>query len=98
MTKASERLDRTFDKIAAKLPWAAGVIGWVRNPKNIWIRLPVALLLIVGSIFSFLPLLGLWMLPVGLLLLAIDLVFLQDPVTRWVIIVQRKWQTWRRKK
>lgn len=97
MTKASIRLNRTFDKIAAKLPWAAGTLNWLRNPSNAWIRIPVSLLLIVGSIFSFLPILGLWMLPVGLLFLSIDLVFLQEPITKMIIVVQRWCQTWRRK-
>lgn len=96
MSKANIRLNRTFDKIAAKLPWTAGILNWLRTPSNAWIRLPVSILLIVGSIFSFLPLLGLWMLPVGLLFLSIDLVILQEPVTRFIIIIQRKWQTWRR--
>jgi hypothetical protein len=33
-------------------------------------RIPLAILLIFGGIFSFLPVLGLWMLPLGLVLFA----------------------------
>ena len=37
-------------------------------------------LLIFGGIFSFLPVLGLWMLPLGLLLFAQDVPVLQKPM------------------
>ena len=36
-----------------------------------------SILLILGGIFSFLPVLGLWMLPLGLLLIAQDVPLLQ---------------------
>jgi hypothetical protein len=90
MSKALDRLNRLFDKIAAKLPWSAKFLAWLRNPKNAIVRVPVAILLILGGIFSILPFLGLWMLPLGLIFLSIDLVFLQEPVTKWIVIGQRK--------
>ena len=65
MTKAEIRLERLFSEIITKLPWTAGIVKWLRNPKNAFVRIPVALLLILGGIFSFLPILGLWMLPLG---------------------------------
>jgi hypothetical protein len=43
-------------------------------------RIPLAILLIFGGIFSLLPVLGLWMLPLGLVLFAQDLPFLES---RW---------------
>lgn len=96
MSKASVRLERLFTEIAVKLPWAADFLNWLRTPKNAIVRLPVAFLLILGGIFSFLPLLGIWMLPLGLLILAIDVVVLQEPVTRWIIIAKRKFsEIWR---
>lgn len=100
MTKAAIRLERLFTEATVKLPWAAGFINWLRNPKNAIIRVPVALLLIVGGIFSFLPLLGLWMLPLGLIFLAIDFIWLQEPVTKAIVIGKRKagqlWNNMRR--
>lgn len=97
MTKAQIRLERLFAKIAVKLPWTADFLNWLRTPKNALIRVPVAFLLILGGVFSFLPLLGFWMLPLGLILLAIDVVILQEPVTRAVIIGQRKLsEVWRK--
>ena len=54
-------------------------------------RGPLAILLIMGGIFSFLPVLGLWMLPLGLLLFAQDVPFLQKPIAGTLGWVERKW-------
>jgi len=42
--------------------------GW---PK--WVRLPIGILLVVGGLLGFLPVLGFWMVPLGLAVLAIDI-------------------------
>ena len=42
-------------------------------------------------IFSFLPILGIWMLPLGLLLIAQDVPFLQQPLASALGWVERKW-------
>ena len=62
--------------------------------KDSWfpVRFPVALLLIAGGVFSFLPVLGIWMLPLGLLLLAVDLPVLRGPISVLVIRGRRKAQ------
>ncbi|MFT8418341.1 MAG: hypothetical protein ABF636_05845 [Acetobacter sp.] len=49
-----------------------GWLFWLREPEQKWLRLPAGTLLIVGGLFSFLPVLGLWMLPLGVALLAED--------------------------
>ena len=49
-----------------------GWLFWLREPRQKWLRLPTGLLLIVGGLFSFLPVLGIWMLPLGIALLAED--------------------------
>jgi len=38
------------------------------------------------------------MLPLGLLLLAVDLIFLQSPVNLAILRGSRKWTTWQRKR
>ncbi|MBR9766014.1 MAG: hypothetical protein GYB53_21485 [Rhodobacteraceae bacterium] len=43
-------------------------------------RLPVGLLLMVGGVLGFLPVLGFWMLPLGVAVAALDLV----PLWRWL--------------
>jgi hypothetical protein len=66
----NERIERLIDRLpGARL--RAGV-RWLRKPSAHWLRLPAGLLLIVGGLLSFLPILGIWMLPLGLLLLAED--------------------------
>jgi hypothetical protein len=66
------------------------------------IRFPIALLLIAGGLFSFLPILGIWMLPLGLLLLAVDLPILRGPISALVIRGRRKARNltlrWRRRR
>jgi len=41
-------------------------------PKNRAIRITLGLLFILGGIFGWLPVLGFWMIPLGLLFLSID--------------------------
>ena len=58
--------------------WIAGAIKNIRKPELVWIRVPIAALLIAGGLLSFLPVLGIWMLPLGFLLLAQDIPVLHD--------------------
>lgn len=86
-------LDRHFAWFESKLPPSlARFSGWVRQPSARWVRIPLGLLLIVGGIFSFLPVLGLWMLPLGLMLIAQDIPFLQGPIVRLLAWMERKWR------
>jgi hypothetical protein len=85
-------LDRHLAWFETRLsPRAAKFIGWVRQPASRLVRVPVAILLIVGSIFSILPVLGLWMLPLGLVLFAQDVPMLQKPSARMLGWIKRKW-------
>ncbi len=61
-------------------------------------RIPLAITLIILSFFSFLPMLGLWMLPVGLLVLARDFEPLQNPVSGAIIRVRRRLGPWLKKR
>lgn len=90
------RLDRQFDRLQRHLPVLAGFLKWARKPSARFIRLPVGFLLVLGGIFSILPVLGLWMLPLGLLLLALDLPFLQGPVSWSIVVFSRKLDLWKR--
>ena len=92
------RLDLLFDRIATWAPFAAGFIRWVRKPSSRLVRIPIAFLLIFGGIFSFLPILGVWMLPLGFLILALDIPPLQGPVVSSIEWVEAKWQAWKNRK
>jgi hypothetical protein len=90
--ESKKELDRHFAWFEEKLPpRPARFVAWLRKPSSMWVRIPLALLLILGGIFSILPVLGLWMLPVGLLLFAQDVPWLQPPLARMLGWVERKW-------
>jgi hypothetical protein len=80
--KHHRRLNRQLDRLQRRAPRASRVLAWLRRPEVRLVRLPMAVLLIIGGILSFLPVLGLWMLPLGLLLAAVDVPFVRGPVTR----------------
>lgn len=75
----SER-ERRIERLIARLPARLQpVVRWLRRPVARWVRIPAGLLLVAGSLLALLPVFGLWMLPLGLLLLADDL----PPVRRF---------------
>ena len=97
MLEGKRVLRQAFKDLERELPQrvARGVRG-LRHPKARYIRIPVAVLSIVGGVFSFLPVLGLWMLPLGLLLLAHDVPFLRKPVGRFTSWGAQRWAKFRR--
>lgn len=91
-------LDRHLAWFEAKLPRGpARFVGWLRKPSSRLVRIPLAVLLMVGGVFAFLPVLGFWMLPLGLILIAQDIPFLQGPIARALGWTERKWLARRRK-
>lgn len=89
MSTPDARLDRQFNRIGRQVPAAAGFLRWVRAPHMHLVRIPLAILLILGGVFSFLPILGLWMLPLGLAVLAVDVPPLKRPVGNALVRLQR---------
>ena len=70
---------------------------WLREPSFRWVRIPLGILLIIGGFLSILPVLGIWMVPLGALLLAQDIPFLRRPVGRAMVWLERQWLKWRRR-
>jgi fatty acid desaturase len=98
-----QRLNQKLDKLSGKLPsWLGRALSWLRSPSGRWVRIPVALLLIVGGFVGFLPVLGFWMVPLGLLLLALDIPFLRAPMLKLIQWLERQWRAlkarWRARK
>lgn len=96
--KGEGRINRQFDRIQRRFPATRGFLEWLRGPRSRIFRIPISIILILGGIFSFLPILGIWMLPLGLLLLALDLAFLRTPIAGAILRTMRKWQNWRRER
>src|SRR3981081_645099 len=85
-------LDRHFAWFEDRLPpRLARFVGWLRKPSSRLVRIPMAVLLIAGGIFSFLPVLGLWVPPRGLVLFAQDVPVLQKPMANMLGWIERKW-------
>lgn len=92
--KDERKIRHRFEQFERKLPHAfAQASRWLRESR--WLRIPVGVLFIIGGIFGALPVLGFWMLPVGLMLLALDLPFLQRPVRRTLTWGERRWTRWK---
>lgn len=67
----------------------------LQTPGYAWIRMPLAILLILGGCVGFLPILGFWMIPLGVLLLAEDVTVLRRPAMRALGAVQAWWDRYR---
>ena len=98
MSEGKRVLRQAFRELERELPErVARVVRRLRHPDARWIRIPVGLLAVLGGILSFLPVLGIWMLPLGLLLLAYDIPFLRKPVGRSTIWAAWRWRRLRRR-
>jgi len=95
-SKDDSRFARAFDRIERAVPAPLSrMIGFLRRPWAMLIRIPLGVLLVLGGIFSILPVLGIWMLPLGLLLLAVDVPALRGPIATLILRV-RRWRQTRR--
>jgi len=54
-------------------------------------RILVGSLLIFGGLFGFLPILGFWMIPLGLVILSQDFAIVRRFRRRWAIRLKRCW-------
>jgi hypothetical protein len=84
-------LNRELDRLQQYLPnWAARMVRSLRHPACRVIRITLAILLVLGGLVGFLPILGFWMVPLGLALIAQDVPFLRRPMARFLGFVNRK--------
>lgn len=85
------KLKQQRDKFRRHLPdWMAKSLrGYARSPP--WLRWPAAFVLILAGVFGFLPILGFWMVPLGLVLIVPDIPPLQAPLARLFAYIDRKW-------
>ena len=96
--KQERRLHRQFDAIARFAPASRRVIDTLLKSHMRLVRVPLGVLMIVGGLFSFLPVLGIWMLPLGLMLLAVDVPLIRPRVSAALIRFRRWWAVRRHKK
>jgi hypothetical protein len=95
---SGNELDRAFEQLQEEVPdRVSRALRWLRDPKARWIRLPVGVLFIAGGLLWFLPVVGIEMLPIGLLPIAQDVPFLRKPGGRAMLWLERKWVVLRRR-
>lgn len=63
----------------------------VRHRRLRFVRIPIGILLVGCGVLGFLPVLGFWMLPLGIVVLAVDIPF----VRHWFRGVRRRYRAWR---
>lgn len=86
-----------MERLLSGLPaWLRGGVAWLTRPSRWWLRIPLGLLLVLGGLVGFLPILGFWMVPLGALLLAQDIPVLRQPTLHALGAVQRWWDRRRR--
>lgn len=92
---AAERHEQHLELLIDRLPQSMrNPVRWLRRPASRWARIPAGILLVIGGIFSILPLLGIWMLPLGLILLAEDTAILRRYRARLIDWVARRRPHW----
>lgn len=84
--------DARVSRLSEKLPERGQkAVAWLREPSRRVLRICAGVLLCLGGVFSILPVLGLWMLPLGLALLAQDIPALKVPLERAARWIERTW-------
>ena len=56
----------------------------LREPRRRWLRVPIGFALVLAGIVGFLPIVGFWMIPLGLSLLALDFP-VAAKANRWIM-------------
>ncbi|WP_050765119.1 hypothetical protein [Fulvimarina pelagi] len=67
-------------------------------PQNRWLRISIGTLLVIGGLFGFLPVLGIWMVPLGLIVLSIDLPVVRRLRRRSDVWATRRYREWKTKR
>jgi hypothetical protein len=88
---ASPDLEHELGRLEQRLPdRVARVMRWLREPSSRLVRYPLAIALVLGGLAGFLPILGFWMVPLGIAIIADDIPFLRAPMARSLAYVNRK--------
>jgi hypothetical protein len=90
-SRAAPDFNEEARKLQARLPrWAGAALRWGVESSPL-VRWPIAIILVFGGFLGFLPILGFWMAPLGLILIAEDLPFLRPPLARLFAWILRRW-------
>ena len=95
------KLDQAYRELEEITPaWLTRALRRLRKPEARPARLLSGTVLILGSFFAWLPVLGIEMFPLGLLLLAENIPFLRKPagaLMLWFVAAFKKVRAWFRR-
>lgn len=84
-------LDEELDRLQTRLPDSISrFVQKVRSPSVKPYRIPAGIGLILGGTIGFLPILGFWMVPLGLAVLAQDVPVMRPPLARLLAKINGK--------
>lgn len=87
--------ERRIELLVRRLPARVqAVVRWLRRPQARWVRMPAGVFFILGGCLAILPVFGLWMLPLGILLLSDDVPPLQRLTNRALAWVETRRPHW----
>lgn len=87
--------ERRMELLVRRLPVRIqSLVRRLRRPSARWIRLPVGIVLVPAGSLAILPVFGLWMTPLGLVLLAEDIPLLRRGVARLLAWIERRHPGW----
>jgi hypothetical protein len=90
-SRAAPDFNEEAKKLQARLPRFAGAALRWGIESSPFVRWPIAIVFIFAGFLGFLPILGFWMAPLGLILIAEDVPFLRPPLARLFAWILRKW-------
>ena len=80
-----------MDRLRSHIPSLVGRnLNRLRGNRALWVRMLIGVALIGAWCFLPLPIVGIWMLPVGLALLAHDIPMMRRPMARLLHFTNRK--------
>jgi len=77
-----------FRRKAAAVTYA--VLRWADSHLPFGVRSVIGVLFIGGGLLFFLPILGIWMLPLGLALIALDIPWTRHRTHNWMAVLKEK--------
>jgi hypothetical protein len=90
-----QQRERRIGLLVRRLPVRVqNTVNWLRRPSSRWVRIQVSVLLMGGSVLAILPVFGVWMLPLGLILLAEDVGPLRRATDRILAWIERRRPHW----
>ena len=102
MARRPERSSRIDGAADPEAPFARGTLRrriakttlrtlrWGERRVPVGIRSLVGILLMIGGVFGFLPIVGFWMLPLGIAFIALDIPWTRHHIHDWMVRLERR--------